>query len=338
MLEVSYMPIRSPKQYFADNRIVVDNITCGYLNESQYILKNLSVEIPAQCITAIVGSNGAGKSTFMRSLFGLQKIQHGLIKVFGINSQDEFRKLIKICSYVSQQPIADFEMTGLEILNYFGSMYRIPKQSRDKKIIELVKLFHLQKNISNKIASYSGGNLQKIHLAIGLINHPWVLMLDEPTNNLDAISKHEVWSYLQDRSRRDKKTSVVISHDLDCIEKYADHLVVMNDGEVLYQGGIHEFINKASIQTKRSLNNNVQDQQHIGRSSTSHCQSINQQNQSNNPSMNLQESSSSDLISSTSLFDALCKFTNFNYYVTAKTSIHERRGRHLSQRGRRKRG
>lgn len=332
------MPIRSSKKYFDENKIIVDNITCGYPSESEYTLTNLSVEIPSQCITAIVGSNGSGKTTLMRSLFGLQKVQNGRIKILGIDSQDEFRKLIKICSYVSQQPTVDFEMTGLEILNYFGSMYGIAKQSREKRIIELVQLLHLQNNISKKIASYSGGNLQKTHLAIGLINHPWVLMLDEPTNNLDAISKHEVWSYLQERSRRDKKTSVVISHDLDCVEKYADHLIVMSDGKILYQGEIHEFINNASIQKQRSSNNHGKDQQHISRSITSHRDSINQQNQSNLPSNERQESSISDLISSTSLFDALCNFTNFNYHVTTKSSIHARRGRHLSQRGRRKRG
>lgn len=307
------MPIKPTKQTFIDNKIVVNDITCGYPSEPAYTLKNLSAKIPAHCLTAIVGSNGSGKSTFMRSLCGLQKLEHGFIHILGINSQTEFRKLIKICSYVCQQPTADFEMTGLEILHYFGSMHGLCKRSRIKRIQHLTHLLHLENHISKKVGSYSGGNLQKTHLAIGLINNPWLLMLDEPTNNLDAVSKHEVWSYLQDRSHTEQKTSVVISHDLDCVEKYADQLIVMDHGKILYQGGTHEFINNTKIQKRYP-----QGRQHPH---DSHCE---------NPSVD-------QSIPRTSLFHALCSVTDFHVHSSEKTSNDRGRGRHSKRRRRRPR-
>ena len=305
------MPIKSPKQTLNDNKIVIDDITCGYPSEPENILKNLSAKIPAHCLTAIVGSNGSGKSTFMRGLFGLQKLEHGFIQILGIDSQTEFRKLIKICSYVCQQPTADFEMTGLEILHYFGSMHGISKRSRIQRIQHLTKLLRLEKHISKKVASYSGGNLQKIHLAIGLINDPWLLMLDEPTNNLDAVSKHEVWSYLQDRSHTEQKTSVVISHDLDCVEKYSDQLIVMDHGKILYQGGTNEFINNTKIQKRYPQGRHHQHD--------NHCE---------NPSVD-------QSIPRTSLFHALCSITDFHVHVSEKASI-DRGHRRDSKRRRRR--
>lgn len=322
------MPINSPEQYFLTQGIDVENITYGYPSSTQYILRNLSTRIPSQCITAIVGSNGSGKSTFMRSVFGLHKIQCGSIKVLGIDPQAEFRKTIKICSYVCQQPTADFEMTGLEILNYFGSMHGITKITREKKIRDLIRLFHLEQIILNKVGSYSGGNLQKIHLAIGLINSPQVLMLDEPTNNLDAISKYEIWEYLQRRSQRERKTSIVISHDLDCVEKHADHLIVMDSGKIRYQGGIRDFIKNANNQP---INHRSQENIHIEEAHASHCQSSHPKNPIIRVSNDREKSSSIQSLSCTSLFDALCKITDFNYHCST-TMQRQRRG------GRRSRG
>lgn len=254
------MLIESKETKIKTEDIKLTNVSCGYPPRFSNVLTNLSVGFDTNCMTAIVGCNGSGKSTLMRCLSGRIKIKDGSVNVFGINPQVDFRQWIQTCAYVSQQPTFDHGMTGLEILDYFSAMYGMARESRRKKISDLVQLMGLSDIKAKKISSYSGGNLQKVHLAIGLINDPDLLLYDEPTNNLDAISKHRFWSHLKSLSDVGGKTSIVISHDLDFIEQYADALVVMDHGEILYQGSVREFIDHPSDRD-RSGSNVVIDQE-----------------------------------------------------------------------------
>lgn len=234
--------------------ITLSNISYGYPPGFSNVLTNLSIGFDTGCVTAIVGCNGSGKSTLMKCLAGLLKVNHGSVNIFGANPHVDFKQWIRTCAYVSQQPTFDGEMTGLEILDYFSSMYGMPKDERRQRISSLIDLMNLNNIKSRKISSYSGGNLQKVHLAIGLINDPALLLFDEPTNNLDAMAKHEFWSYLKHLSDDNKKTSIVISHDLEFIEQYADVLVVMDHGEILFHGSVREFIGHSSDRERSNSN------------------------------------------------------------------------------------
>ena len=304
------MLIKSALEVMHESKVVIKNISYSYPTDANATLANVSTKIQGESVVAIVGSNGSGKSTFLKSVFGLLKVQQGTIKICGIDSQNEFRKLIKICSFVNQRPTIDFQMTGIEILSYFSSMYGIPKRIREKRIEELVETLGLQDLIYRKTSSYSGGNLQKIHLAIGLVNNPSVLLLDEPTNNLDAMSKHEVWSYLQNRSRKQKKTSIIISHDLEYVEKYADSLIVMDNGRILYQGTLDDFVASMNrdkkTQAKLDLTN-----QSVEELSSRDCKAIKENNLNPLDISYLRDKKSQRPEASTHLFDALCHFTNF---------------------------
>ena len=260
------MPIEFQEGRIKTQDIILSNISCGYQPDSSNVLSNLSISFDTDCITAIVGCNGSGKSTLMKCLAGLLKVNHGSVTVFGANPQVNFKQWIQTCAYVSQQPTFDGEMTGFEILDFFSSMYGIPKERRQQKISSLIDLMNLDNIKSRKISSYSGGNLQKVHLAIGLVNDPKLLLFDEPTNNLDAMAKHEFWSYLRRLSTDDKKTSIVISHDLEFIEKYADFLIVMDHGEILFQGSVREFLGYSSDH-EQSNSNNVIDSAQMPRKS-----------------------------------------------------------------------
>ena len=249
------MPIELQEGKIKNQDIILSDISCGYPPGFSNVLTNLSICFDTNCITAIVGCNGSGKSTLMKCLAGLLKVNHGSVTVFGANPQVNFKQWIQTCAYVSQQPTFDGEMTGFEILDFFSSMYGIPKERRQQKISSLIDLMNLDNIKSRKISSYSGGNLQKVHLAIGLVNDPKLLLFDEPTNNLDAMAKHEFWSYLRRLSTDDKKTSIVISHDLEFIEKYADFLIVMDHGEILFQGSVREFLGYSSDHEQSNFNN-----------------------------------------------------------------------------------
>ena len=261
MLARLFMLIDSQVRKISAENITLSNVSCGYPPRFSDVLTDLSIGFDTGCITAIVGCNGSGKSTLMRCLSGLLKLNHGSVDIFGVNPQVDFRKWNQTCAYVSQQPTFDHEMTGFEILDYFSCMYGHAREERRRRVSVLIDLMSLNDIKSRKISSYSGGNLQKVHLAIGLINDPELLLFDEPTNNLDTMAKHRFWSYLKSLSSDERKTSIVISHDLELIERYADVLVVMDRGAILYQGSVRNFIDDSSVH-EQSGSNLVADKAH----------------------------------------------------------------------------
>ena len=261
-----FMLTKSKEQVRNQENISLSNVSCGYPPRFPSVLTNLSITFRTGCVTAIVGCNGSGKSTLMKCLAGLLKLNHGSVNVFGINPARDSKQWIQLCSYVSQQPTFDHEMTGLEILDYFASLYGIPKEVRQRRVADLVQQMNLEDIKCRKICSYSGGNLQKVHLAIGLINDPVLLLCDEPTNNLDAISKHEFWSCLKRLSADDQKTAIVISHDLDFVEQYADALIVMDHGKILYKGSVGQLIEQAIPSQSPGLKSSIEFDQETGKS------------------------------------------------------------------------
>lgn len=298
------MLIDSQSRKIKEENITLRNVSCGYPPRFSNVLINLSIGFDVGCITAIVGCNGSGKSTLMRCLSGLLKLNHGAVDIFGANPQVNFREWNQTCAYVSQQPTFDHEMTGLEILDYFSCMYGQAKEERRQRISSLIDLMNLNDIKSRKISSYSGGNLQKVHLAIGLINDPELLLFDEPTNNLDAMAKHRFWSYLKSLSSDERKTSIVISHDLEFIEQYADVLVVMDRGAIRYQGSVRNFIDDSTVH-EQSGSNLVADKAHMPR---------------------------------TSLFDALSRAIHFDMNKTAHSHYGERGSRRGQRNQNRRRG
>ena len=301
-----FMLTESKKQVDQRDNISLTNVSCGYPPHFSSVLTNLSIAFRTGCVTAIVGCNGSGKSTLMKCLAGLLKLNHGSVSVFGINPRSDSRQWVQLCSYVSQQPTFDHEMTGLEILDYFASLYGLSKVVRQRRVADLIELMNLDDIKFRKISSYSGGNLQKVHLAIGLINDPMLLLCDEPTNNLDAISKHEFWSCVKRLSADDQKTAIVISHDLDFVEQYADVLIVMDHGRILYEGSVDQLIEQAQA--------------------TDH------------PSPGLKSSSEFDQPSRKCLFDALSSLIEFDIKKFNESGHPRRgRGRHNRMTGRGKR-
>ncbi|MAR05595.1 MAG: hypothetical protein CL862_00610 [Cyanobium sp. NAT70] len=231
------MPIKLNNNSNHDKIIVnVKDVDCTYLKGKIPALSNISIQVKEAAITVIVGSNGSGKSTLLKSICGLIKIDRGRIDTLGINAQRGIDKLIPDCAYISQQPTTELEMTGKEVIDYFGCMYGLKKQTRLQRTRELLQLMNLEAQADKKVSRYSGGNLQKLHLAIGLIKMPILMLFDEPTNNLDTSSKHEFWSYIKYLVEDEHKSAIIISHDLSFVEKYSDNLIVLEEGHIVYQG------------------------------------------------------------------------------------------------------
>ena len=338
--------------------IDINNISFRYPYESIRTLTNISIKFKSGYVTAIVGNNGSGKSTLVRCISGLLKISAGEITIRGVNPQNNLNKIIKFCSYISQQPTMDSEMTGEEVLDYFASMYGLTKKQRKERVTELIKLMHIETLRFKKICTYSGGNLQRLHLAIGLINKPQIMLFDEPTSNLDTVSKNEFWSYLKQLSTADCKTSVVVSHDLTLVEKYADDLIVMDHGNILYQGSLNEFIKTTSSQAKylkqhQYSNNQAKFAKPINNADDNLTTNMSQVNHSfkslgGDESLDEKQQSPSDfhlmvnsgIKSTLSLSEALCQLIHFDDQKTNEDinqkSHHRGQGRNLNRNRRRR--
>jgi len=148
-------------------------------------------------IFGFLGPNGAGKTTTIKMLTTLLNPTNGSAEVAGFNiikQRDEVRKKIGI---VFQEPALDNELTGRENLDFHARMYGLDKKFRKTRIDEVLKLVDLEDKKDDFVKNYSGGMKRRLEIARGLMHHPTVLFLDEPTLGLDAQTRRAIWEYIK---------------------------------------------------------------------------------------------------------------------------------------------
>jgi ABC-2 type transport system ATP-binding protein len=195
-------------------------------------LKDVNLTIPKQEIIGIVGANGSGKSTLLKLIAGNLNPEQGSIKVFQLDIQKNAEQLKKQTSYISQDRALDPEMTGKELLRYFSALYGLTGSTARKRYAELIDIFQLTDFIERRVKSYSGGQAQRLHLAIGIIHQPKLLLLDEPTSALDPSGKEFFWDFISSYQQQGN-TIIVVSHELDNIRRYCSRVLLMDKGKLI---------------------------------------------------------------------------------------------------------
>ncbi|AJC72412.1 iron ABC transporter ATP-binding protein [Thermococcus guaymasensis DSM 11113] len=212
----------------------VKNLNFGY-NGSQ-ILHNVSLEVERGELVAILGPNGAGKSTLMKCLAGVFKCKG--VEVFGkpINEYSQ-EELAKIIGYVPQAIVPGFMRVFDTVLLGRRPYMGLKPSKKDieavKSTLKMLKIDHLALKPLNKL---SGGELQKVNIARALAQEPEILLMDEPTNNLDLRSQVEVMKIAREFVDSGK-TAVIIMHDVNLALRFADRFVFMKDGRIIKDGG-----------------------------------------------------------------------------------------------------
>ena len=226
--------------------IVFNNVTYIYENNNSKVLDNFSVIIPPGQKVAIVGSSGAGKTTFVRLLMRLFNLNSGKITIDGVDisdiSQDNLREKI---SFVPQDPVL-FHRTLLENIRYGR------RDATDEEVLNAARLAHCDEFINalpNGYETYvgergiklSGGERQRVAIARAILKNSPILILDEATSSLDSHSE----SLIQDALRTliKGKTTIVIAHRLSTIREM-DRIIVLEKGEIIEDGHHEELINK----------------------------------------------------------------------------------------------
>ena len=203
-------------------------------------LEKVDLEIPAGEITALVGANASGKTTLLGILAGRLLPSSGSVTVLGADPSAAPERLRARIGYVSQDVALDPEMTGKEILWLFASLHGIPRSVRPGRISDLSKMFGLGEHLERRVSTYSGGLRRRLHLALGLVHDPELLLLDEPTSGLDPRGREVIWDAMR-RKKEGGGAVAVATHDLADVERHCQHVAFIERGELLVQATPEEI-------------------------------------------------------------------------------------------------
>ncbi|WP_105956542.1 ABC transporter ATP-binding protein [Apilactobacillus quenuiae] len=199
-------------------------------------LFNVTFDVEPGTILGLIGPNGAGKSTIMKSIVGLTSYNSGSIKINGESLTKNNRKSLQNVGSMIESPAPYLSLTGYQNLKLFND-----GSTTDGEIQEIMKDTQIDSFCNRKAKKYSLGMKQRLGIAISLLNHPKLLILDEPMNGLDPQSTHDLRDLLLKLSKRG--ISVLISsHLLDELARIADYYVVINHGRVVKESDAKSFL------------------------------------------------------------------------------------------------
>jgi ABC-2 type transport system ATP-binding protein len=190
---------------------------------------------------ALLGPNGAGKSTTIKMLTTLLKPTTGTMKLNGHDvrkNQDAARRSFGI---VFQDPSVDVELTAYENMNLHAAFYGLPRKETAPRIEELLTLVELWDRRKVPVKRFSGGMKRRLEIARGLLHHPHVLFLDEPTLGLDTQTRNLLWDYVRKMSRNEGMTVFFTTHYLEEAEAVADRIGIIDHGQLIALGTAAEL-------------------------------------------------------------------------------------------------
>ena len=194
---------------------------------------HVSFEVWQGEIFGFLGPNGAGKTTTIRMLTTLLKPTEGTAKVWGYDIMKERDAVRKSIGIVFQEPSLDDLLTGKENLDFHGRIYGIPKAERERRIKELLELAQLSERADDLVRTYSGGMRRRLEIARGLMHHPKVLFLDEPTLGLDPQTRRAVWSYIQRMNKDEEVTIFLTTHYMEEADHLCERIAIIDYGRIV---------------------------------------------------------------------------------------------------------
>ncbi|RMG50975.1 MAG: ABC transporter ATP-binding protein [Acidobacteria bacterium] len=190
-------------------------------------------------IFAFLGPNGAGKTTTINLLMGFLFPTRGAIRLFGLPPEDH--RVRQRIGYLPEQYAYYSFLTAPQLLNFFGRLFRIPREMRQERIERLLRRFGLWEARHKKIGAYSRGMRQRLGLVQALLNDPELLILDEPTSGFDPLGRRRVRDILLDVKRRGV-TIFLSSHILSEVELICDRVAIIHRGRIIKQGVLADIV------------------------------------------------------------------------------------------------
>lgn len=202
------------------------------------VLQGINLQIKKGSIFALLGSNGAGKTTIVNILATLMTYDEGNISICGYDVDKEASKVCKCISLTGQYAAVDELLTGRENLKMIASLHHM--KHRNEKVEELLSYFQLQEAANRRVQTYSGGMRRRLDIAMSLLSNPSVIFLDEPTTGLDPQNRIAMWEIVKSLSK--KGTTVFLTTQyLEEAEQLADHIAILDKGKIVAEGTTEEL-------------------------------------------------------------------------------------------------
>ena len=197
---------------------------------------NLSFEVGEREIFGFLGPNGAGKTTTIKMLTTLLKPTAGSAWVCGYDISSNPNDVRAAIGIVPQEYTADEDLTGQQNIRFCADLYGIPRSVSSDRTKELLDLVGLQDAADRKVQTYSGGMRRRLEIACGLINHPRLLFLDEPTLGLDVQTRTAVWDYIKKLKVEYGMTLFMTTHYLEEADGVCDRIAIIDHGRLVKIG------------------------------------------------------------------------------------------------------
>ena len=203
-------------------------------------VKDLSFEIREGEVVGLLGPNGAGKSTTIKMLTGYLTPTGGAVKVADLDAAQNIQAIRRRIGYMPQDIPLYEDMVVLDYLHFIADIRRIPAASRRDKIKEVAERCSIEKVITQSIGTLSSGYKQRVGLAQALIHNPDILILDEPTSDLDPNQIVEIRNLIKDIGK--EKTVIVSSHILSEVQATCGRVIIISEGKLVADGSPEELL------------------------------------------------------------------------------------------------
>lgn len=221
--------------------ISIENLVYRYKNTEQVAVNDISLEIKEGEIFGLLGPNGAGKTTTISIISGLLKPLQGKVFIHGFDVAKQSNESKKMIGVVPQEIALYPTLTAEENLDFFGSMYEIPKSILKEKINRYLKLFGLENTENKRLEQFSGGMKRRLNLVASLLHEPKILILDEPTASVDVQSRNLILEFLRELNKQGT-TILYTSHYLEEAENLCTEIAIIDDGNIIIKGAPQALI------------------------------------------------------------------------------------------------
>jgi ABC-2 type transport system ATP-binding protein len=204
-------------------------------------LDSVSFKVDEGCVYGYLGPNGAGKTTTIRTMLGLLKPNQGEVQIAGANPSKDPVRALQLVGYASELPTLQTFFTAEQLLDFMGKMFGLPMQTRKEKTKQLLDLVGLKEWGKKKIGNYSKGMVQRLSVALALINDPMILIMDEPTIGMDPEATAHFRNLFTNLSKNGK-TIFISSHLLDEVQRICTHVGMINKGKIVFTGPIEQML------------------------------------------------------------------------------------------------
>lgn len=205
-------------------------------------VKGVSFTVNTGEIFAFLGPNGAGKTTTIKMLTTLLDPTSGEIEINGFDPLSQQSMARRSFGIVFQDPSLDDELTAYENMEFHGVLYSVPRNTRRKRIEELLKVVELWDRRNDQVKTFSGGMKRRLEIARGLLHHPKIFFLDEPTLGLDPQTRNYIWDYIKKLNKEEKITIFFTTHYMEEAEAVAERVAIIENGQIITVGTPKEII------------------------------------------------------------------------------------------------